>query len=156
MLYREEDFTTDAIFDHFHVAEDSLIRKSGQIHATHFVLRKSPQSVALVGVAFLTSIDRAYLSLQVNEWYETAMSNPKLFSNDDNNLMKQKHSNFFGARNDQSIFSVLSKLPRYKDSVLLLPDCYQCGPFQDLRCLSFVLMMGCSACFSSRLKAKAS
>ena len=48
MLYLENEFTSDAVFDHFHVTEDSPIRSTGQIHATYFILRKTPQSMALV------------------------------------------------------------------------------------------------------------
>ncbi len=48
MPHVENKFTVDAVFDHFHVPEDSSIRTTGQIHATYFIIRKSPQSIALV------------------------------------------------------------------------------------------------------------
>ncbi len=132
MLYLEREFTFDAVFDHFHVPEDSPIRSTGQIHATYFIIRKSPQSIALVCALVLVSVTKNHI-IQVDDWYETAVTHPRLFSNDDNWIMQQKHRDFVGGRNDQSVFSVLSKLPQHKDSVLLMPDCYQCGPFQDLR-----------------------
>ncbi len=64
------------------------------------------------------------------------MSYPKLFSNDDNNLMHQKHPSYFiSARNDQSVFSVISKLPHHKDSVLVMSDFYPYGPIAASRSL---------------------
>ena len=73
--------------------------------------------------------------MQVTEWYETALTHARLFSNDDNSLMRQKHSYFVSARNDQSVFSVLSKLPHHKDSVLIMPTFYLNGPIVAARSL---------------------
>jgi hypothetical protein len=55
--------------------------------------------------------------------------------------MRSKHSYFEAARNDQSVFSVLRKMPHHKDGVLLVPDYYPDGPIAASRSLLLSLVI---------------
>jgi hypothetical protein len=54
----------------------------------------------------------------INLWYKTAIENPLLFTDNFNNLNKDKE--FVDNRHDQSIFSVITKI--FVNSVYTLDD----------------------------------
>lgn len=86
----EERYTTEEIFKHFGIEDNSEIRKSGQIMATILVLIKNEKSQKLV-----------------DEYYNLAVTKPNLFSDDFN--FTNNSPRFVDNRHDQSILSVMRK-----------------------------------------------
>lgn len=86
----EEQYTTEEIFKFLQIETNSPIRKSGQIMATILIMRKCENSTKLV-----------------NDYYNLAITNPKLFSDEFNNSGNCER--FIDNRHDQSILSVLRK-----------------------------------------------
>lgn len=97
---KEENYNTDAVFEHFQIPIESDIRKSDQIIGGILIFRKCEKSQKLI-----------------DDYYNLAISNPKLFS-DENNLSSKNFSNH---RHDQSVFSVMRKL---YGSILLKDESY--------------------------------
>ncbi len=85
----EEQYTSEAIFKHFEVENDEILRKSGQIMATILIMKKCEESIKLI-----------------NEYYELAINHTHLFS--DINI-EGNCNRFVDFRHDQSVLSVMRK-----------------------------------------------
>jgi hypothetical protein len=96
----EEMYNTERVFEYFNIPEnDTAIRKTNQLMATILILRKCEASIKLV-----------------NEYYQIAITQPSLFSDEHNEYKKQEV--YRGHRHDQSILSILRK----KHGSLIIPD----------------------------------
>lgn len=96
----EEMYNTERVFEYFNILkDDTSIRKTNQLMATILILRKCSNSVKLV-----------------NDYYQIAITQPSLFSDEHNEYKKQEV--YRGHRHDQSILSVLRK----KHGSLIIPD----------------------------------
>ena len=98
---KEHKYTKTKIFEHFNVCGDENIVKSNQYVGGILILRKCEFTVNLI-----------------NEWLNTLLNAPLLFTNFYNNY--KKHPEFIDNRHDQSILSILTKLN--KDRVWSIPN----------------------------------
>ena len=95
LTHIEKKYTTEKIFQHFNVHKNSTIRETGQLIATILVFKKNSNSMKIV-----------------NEFYETALNAPEIFSDvynfGDTNC--DNDNSFIDNRHDQSVLSVIRKL----------------------------------------------
>jgi hypothetical protein len=95
----EDEYTNEKVFEHFSIEKNDWIRNSRQLMATILYLKKCPNTTNIV-----------------NEYYETAIKFPNLFSDDYNEY--KKTAVFKDHRHDQSILSILRK----KYGCVIIPD----------------------------------
>jgi len=92
---KEYKYTNTKIFEHFNVCGDEYIVKSNQYVGGILILRKCEFTVDLI-----------------NEWLNTLLNTPLLFTNFYNNY--KRNPEFIDNRHDQSILSILTKLNKNK------------------------------------------
>jgi len=95
--HKEYEYTKQEVFNYFD-ASDEII-DSDQIMATIVVLRKCPHTIRLVEL-----------------WYEAAIDNPFLFT--DELIILPQHKDFVANRYDQSVFSIIRK----QQGANIIPD----------------------------------
>ena len=96
MEHSEKCWTTKEIFQHFNIELNSDIANSGQFIATILIIKKNNNSVKII-----------------DEWYETLLKNPLLFTDYYN---KKQNEFFTDNRHDQSILSIIRK--KYKSIII--------------------------------------
>jgi hypothetical protein len=96
--YKEREWTINEIYDYFEVKKDDSLQK----WAGFQIIKKSEISIKFY-----------------SEYYNIALSRPDLFSLDFNEKNADDKT-FKYNRHDQSIFSMLGKLERYRESILEL------------------------------------
>lgn len=89
--FAEETYTTEKVFEYFGVDDSSNIRKDGQFVGGILFFKKNKNSIDMI-----------------NKFYESAIDDPKIFSDEYNNFKRKEI--FVDNRHDQSVFSVLRKL----------------------------------------------
>lgn len=85
--HREYEYTAKKVFDHFNSSDEII--NSSQLIATVLLVRKCSHTIMLI-----------------DKWYQTAYSNPSLFT-DEKNVIQLP--GFIDHRHDQSVFSVIRK-----------------------------------------------
>jgi hypothetical protein len=101
----ENVWTSDAVFNEFKINSSDSSYTSNQILATISVYRKCPESMAVV-----------------TKWLNIAMTNPGLFTDDNNEQTKAARNEFKDSRHDQSIFSLILKSYPYNQYTVVIDD----------------------------------
>ncbi len=130
--FLEKQWTKQDVFDYFQ-CNDKEYTNTNQRLAT-FILMKND------------AMSRRF----VDEWYETAVTAPFLFTDSSNRLGGENTPEFVEHRHDQSIFSILSKkyqilpyrdisqygkhpgLYKYNANIVMLPSSYVCSDYPTL------------------------
>jgi hypothetical protein len=99
MIHTEHKYTKNDVFDFFNIDDEH--KKSGQIHATIFIVRKTSRVVK-----FLENM------------YHTISLNTHLI--DDTKGITPNHFEFIDCRHDQSIFSVMVK--QFYNHKVVIPE----------------------------------
>jgi hypothetical protein len=102
---KQKIWTTNKIFEYFHINSDSDIANKEQIHATVIICRKSPESLAIF-----------------KKWLNVAEEKPDLFTDEYNSESKRKNPHFSDNRHDQSIYSIILQIPPYNKSAKIIND----------------------------------
>ena len=97
--FLEKDWTVNEIYEYFKIEKDNSLQNSAGCQ----IIKKCSESMKLFG-----------------EWYRIAFERPDLFSQDYVISNRRDNSKFQDNRHDQSIISILSKLPEHKDSIYFL------------------------------------
>lgn len=103
--HKQKTWTTNKIFEYFHINSDSDIANKEQIHATVIICRKSPESLAIF-----------------KKWLDVAKEKPDLFTDEYNSESKRKNPHFSDNRHDQSIYSIILQIPPYNKSAKIIDD----------------------------------
>jgi len=87
LFWREYQYTKQEVFDYFNSPPEII--NSPQLHSTILILKKC-----------------SHTTLLVNKWYEIAINNPSLFTDE---KRVPQHPSFIDHRHDQSVFSIIRK-----------------------------------------------
>ena len=102
---KQKTWTTNKIFEYFHINSDSDIANKEQIIATVIISRKSPESLAIF-----------------KKWLNVAEEQPELFSDKYNEETKMKNPHFSDNRHDQSIYTMIVQTAPYNKSVKIINE----------------------------------
>lgn len=102
---KQKIWTTNKIFEYFHINSDSDIANKEQIIAGVIVCRKSPDSLAIF-----------------KKWLNVAEKQPDLFSDKYNEISKKQNNEFRENRHDQSIYSIILQIAPYNKSVKIINE----------------------------------
>jgi hypothetical protein len=97
--FKEREWTIRETYKYFNLELDNSLQTIG----TYQIIKKCPDSMKIFG-----------------DWYRIACERPDLFSLDYNDSYRSADRTFMYNRHDQSIISMLSKLPHYKNTVYFL------------------------------------
>jgi hypothetical protein len=97
--YKERDWTIRETYKYFNIELDNSLQKWSGCE----IIKKCPDAMKIFG-----------------DWYRIGCERPDLFSLEYNDSNRSADPTFKYNRHDQSIISILSKLPQYITSVLVL------------------------------------
>jgi hypothetical protein len=103
--FKENEWTSSAIFDHFGITPEDERWKSNQILTGMHMYRKCKESLEFI-----------------EAWLDVAKNYPRLFTDENNEESKRRNPAFIENRHDQSVLSILLKSPPYKNTAQIIKE----------------------------------